>query len=574
MKADTLFLNARVVNVFTEEIQDLDVAVKDGLFLAFGNDFRAEKTVDLKGRYMVPGLIDAHVHIESSMATPFNFAEAVMARGTTTCIADPHEIANVAGLAGIEYMMKSARESLMNILFALPSCVPATTMETAGAVLDAGQLKKMINHGKIVALAEMMNYPGVIFKDPGVMAKIELARSSGKPIDGHAPGLTGRDLAMYTGCGILSDHECTDASGAREKLRLGMHIMIREGTCAKNLDDLFPAINDITYTRMMWCTDDRHPGDILSQGHIDHIIRKAIKKGLDPVRAIKMGTLNTADYFNILDAGAVAPGRRADFIIMDDLEEFKTGRVFVRGIPWDEYGLKRTGYGQNSVRSGETSYPSVMNINKEDVDFSIPVKDSCNETCLIRVIEAVEDQVVTGEKLCRLKPENGFLLPDIDQDILKIAVVERYSSNSGSAMGFVTGMGLKTGAIASSVAHDSHNIIIIGTNDRDIKKAFGKVVDMKGGFCVVRDNTIVEALALPVAGLMSDKSLKEIDAGMDKVLKAVCSLGSGLKDPFMTMGFLALPVIPHLKITDHGIVDVNKFKIVDLFVNNDQQSDQ
>ncbi|MCK5100202.1 MAG: adenine deaminase, partial [Desulfobacteraceae bacterium] len=295
-QVDVLFLNAKVVNVFTEEVIEQNVAVKDGYFCGFSDDnnnnYDAKKCIDLKGMYMAPGLIDAHVHIESSMTIPQNFAKAVLACGTTTCIADPHEIANVAGLDGIEYMINSAKQTEMNILFALPSCVPATHMETSGASLDATQLKKMINHPKIVALAEMMNYPGVIFKDPDVMAKIQLAKKALKPIDGHAPNVTGKDLFAYTGAGILSDHECSCPSEAIEKLRLGMHIMVREGTCAKNLDDLFPAINEKTYNRMMWCTDDRHPEEILTHGHVDHIVRKAIKNGLDPIRAIKMGSIN------------------------------------------------------------------------------------------------------------------------------------------------------------------------------------------------------------------------------------------------------------------------------------------
>ncbi|MCK5312833.1 MAG: adenine deaminase, partial [Desulfobacteraceae bacterium] len=377
---------------------------------------------------MVPGLIDAHVHIESSMTTPENFAKAVLPCGTTTCIADPHEIANVAGLDGIEYMINSAKKAAMNILFALPSCVPATHMETSGASLDAAQLKNMINHPKIVALAEMMNYPGVIFKDPDVMAKIQLAKDACKPIDGHAPNVTGKDLFAYAGAGILSDHECTTYIEAIEKLRLGMHIMVREGTCAKNLDDLFPAINEKTYNRMMWCTDDRHPEEIITKGHVDDIVRKAIRKGLDPVKAIKMGSINAADYFNISDAGAIAPGRRADFIITEDLKEFKIDKVFVKGV--------LAGKADSSDNDKEIlSYPKVMNVKKSLVDFSIPAEN--NDNTQIRVIEAIPDQVVTNEKICKPKQENSFLISDPARDILKIAVIERYSGNMRTGKGFV-----------------------------------------------------------------------------------------------------------------------------------------
>ena len=563
-KVDTFFVNAKIVNVFTEEIIEQNVAVKNGYVIGFFDDadiYDAAKKIDLNGMYMVPGLIDSHVHIESSMTTPDNFAKAVLACGTTTCIADPHEIANVAGLEGIEYMIDSAKNTPMNILFALPSFVPATHMETCGASLDVTQLKKMINHPKIVALAEMMNYPGVIFKGSDVMEKIKLAKDARKPIDGHAPNVTGRDLEAYIQTGILSDHECTNSSEAIEKLRLGMHIMIREGTCAKNLDDLFPVISEKTYNRVMWCTDDRHPEDILSHGHIDHIVRKAIIKGLDPVRAIKMGSLNPANYFNIHDVGAIAPGRRADFIVMDNLKEFKVKQVFVKGVLVNDKG---TAIKKNNIR--KICHPSIMNIKKQDVDFSIAVKDK--DDFQIRVIQAIPDQVVTREIIVIPKQENGFLVSDTERDILKIAVVERYSGNARTGKGFVTGINLKKGAIASSVAHDSHNIIVVGTNDIDMMCAFEKIVDMKGGFSVAKDAKILESLDLPVAGLMSDKSLKDVDNDMKRILKAVRLLGSDLTDPFMTLGFLALPVIPQLKITDHGIIDVNKFEIVDLFIKN------
>jgi adenine deaminase len=559
--ADVLFLNAKVINVFTEEIIEQHVAVKNGLFLGFCKKidelYTAKEAIDLEGKYMAPGLIDAHVHIESSMTTPENFAKAIMPCGTTTCIADPHEIANVAGLKGVEYMIDSAKMTLMNILFALPSCVPATHMETSGSSLDAGKLAKLMDHPGVVALGEMMTYKEVISQDPYIMAKIKLAKEARKPIDGHAPNVSDKDLFAYTGAGILSDHECTNAPEAMEKLRLGMHIMVREGTCAKNLDDLFPAINEKTYPRMMWCTDDKHPEEILAQGHVDHIVRKAIKKGLDPVRAIRMGSINAADYFNIKDAGAIAPGRRADFIVTEDLKEFKIDRVFVKGIPVEN---------ENSLKNDEKKlpYPKIMNIAKDKVDFSISARG--NEKSKIRVIEAIPDQVLTNEKICSPLLENGFLVSDTVRDIIKIVVVERYSGNAGTGKGFVTGLNIKKGAVASSVAHDSHNIMVIGANDNDMKTAFEKIVDMKGGFAVAIDGEILESLSLPVAGLMSDQNLNEVDEQMRKIIGAARSLGTDLDDLFMAIGFLGLAVIPQLKITDHGIVDVSKFKIVGLFV--------
>lgn len=566
IKADTLFINGKIINVFTGEIIREDIAVKNGYFCG-SNNYEAERIVDLRGQYMAPGFVDAHVHIESSMVTPAKFAKAVLPLGTTSAVADPHEIANVSGLEGIEFMMKSAETQLMNILFALPSCVPATAMETAGAILDAEKIKPMLCSEKIIALAEMMNYPGVIFTDPDVMAKIKACLSMGKPVDGHAPGLTGKELAAYAAAGILSDHECTNAEEAMEKMRLGMHIMIREGTCAKNLLDLLPAVNDQTWGCMMWCTDDRHPEEILTHGHIDHIIRKAVRSGLDPVRAIQMGTINPARYFNLKNIGAIAPGRRADFVIFKDLYDLKPERVYAKGFLKGKNGKFYSGPDSLSqVPSASlisfAPCPESMNLDINRIDLSIPVKGK-----YIKVIEAVPDQVVTNKFSVKTPEKHGFAVSDINRDLLKIAVIERYTGTSGTGKGFVKGIGLLKGAIASSVAHDSHNIIVTGTNDMDMIKAVESIKNMGGGFSVVCNDQVIASLALPVAGLMSEKPIDIIQKKMQKLTAAVKDLGSPLKDPFMTIGFLALPVIPQLKITDKGLVDVEKFKIVNLFEN-------
>lgn len=556
-RADILFKNVHVVNVFTGEILLLDVAVKDGHFCGFGG-FEAERAVDLEKMYMVPGLIDAHVHIESAMVIPERFAEAVLPCGTTTCIADPHEIANVAGIDGIQYMIDSAENTLMNICFAMPSCVPATSMETAGACLGPAETGGMIQHPRIVALAEMMNYPGVIFQDHDVLEKVKLARAAGKPVDGHAPGLAGRDLYAYTAAGILSDHECTTAAEALEKLRLGMHIMIREGTCARNFDALRPVVNKDTWSRIMWCTDDRHPADILHQGHVDHIIRKAVSSGIDPVQAIRMGTLNPARYFHIHDAGAVAPGRRADFILTEDPAAFQIDQVWCGGVLAAENG--RYCGGEKNGAFTHTP-PQVMHVDVADFDFAIPARPGS-----IRVIGVVPDQVVT-ESLVALPTEaGGLVVADPARDIAKVVVVERYSGRAKTGKGFVKGLGLLEGAVASSVAHDSHNIIAAGATDRDMQAAVQKVVEMKGGMAVARDGAITASLPLPVAGLMSDRPLAAVYDRMDTVIAAAHALGSTLEDPFMALGFLALPVIPALKITDRGLVDVEAFQVVDLFV--------
>jgi len=569
-KADTLFINGKVVNVFTGEILEQSVAVKDGYICGLGSvpdsfgysaicRYSADEVVDLKGMYLAPGFMDAHVHIESSMVTPAQFAKGVLPCGTTTVIADPHEIANVMGIAGVEYMIKSAKDLPMNILFALPSCVPATDMETSGAVLNASAIAPLLNHEKIVALAEMMNYPGVIFTDPDVMAKLKEARRAGKTVDGHAPRVTGRELNAYAAAGIYSDHECTTAQEAVEKLRLGVHIMIREGTCAKNLDDLLPAVNENTWQQMMWCTDDRHPEEILNQGHIDHIIRRAIRAGIDPVRAIQMATINCARYFGIKDAGAIAPGRRADMVLFKNIENPVIEKVFVKGVLVAQNGV----FNHEIEPAPSAKVAESMNFDPDAVDFSIPCAGKSGQ---VRVIRVIPDQVVTMEVVMELLQRDGYALSDIKRDMIKIAVIERYSGNSGMTTGFVTGLGLSKGAIASTVAHDSHNIIVAGADDEDMMFAVKAVKELGGGFVVVCGKKLLATLPLPVAGLMSDSSMEQVNGAMAGVIKAVKSLGSPLSDPFMTLGFLALPVIPSLKITDRGLVDVEKFQIVDLFV--------
>ncbi|OQY00640.1 MAG: adenine deaminase [Desulfobacteraceae bacterium 4572_130] len=556
-KADILFLNARIVNVFTGEIIKDHVAVKNGYFCGFGK-YDAKEEIDVKKMFLAPGFIDAHVHIESSMVTPYEFSRAVIPFGTTTVIADPHEIANVIGIKGIEYMIESAKDQLMNILFAIPSCVPATLMETSGDILNASKIASVLKNKKTPALAEMMNYPGVIYKDTDVLKKIITAQEFQKPIDGHAPKLTDKNLAAYVAAGILSDHECTNYKEALEKLRLGMHIMVRQGTCAKNLEALIPAINHHTWRKMMWCTDDRHPKDILKHGHINYIIKKAINSGVDPIRAIQMGTINTSDYFANKNIGAIAPGRRADFVVFKDLKDLKIEKVYAKGIlAAEDYTLSLN----SNLKSENIPYLETINIDINKINLKIVCKSD-----KIRVIEVIPEQVITNHIIMGGFQKNGDLISNPEKDLLKIAVIERYSGKNKTGKGFVKGIGLLNGAIASSVAHDSHNIIVVGTNDNDMLQAVKKVFDMQGGFAVACDNKIIESLALPVAGLMAQQPMAELELSMEKIIKAVKDLGSPLKDPFMSLSFLSLPVIPALKITDKGLVDVEKFKIVDLHV--------
>jgi len=553
---DLLVTNAKIVDVFTGDIVSGSFAVSEGRIIGFG-DYNAEKTNDLNGRFVAPGFIDPHVHIESSMACVTEFVRAVLVHGTTTVAADPHEIANVLGTRGIDYMLRSAESQPMNIYFTLSSCVPATDMETSGARITANDLKPFLSDRRIVALAEMMNFPGVIYGDPDVLAKIEFAKQHGKPIDGHAPGLTGRDLNAYVSAGIGSDHECTTTHEAAEKLRSGMRIMIRQGTGARNLKDLLPIVNERSASRLMWCTDDRHPHDLLDDGHIDTIVRQAIGSGLDPIIAIQMATINPAEYFRLDHLGAIAPGRQADFVIFSDLEALHIEQVYFRGIQVAANGKMKP---EIPAPKPLPLRPSI-NIKIDEVDFSIPAKGT-----RLRVMEIVPDQLITRQGIDDVRIVNDLAVSDPSRDLLKIAVVERHKGTGNIGKAFVRGLGLKRGALASSVAHDSHNIIVVGTNDDDMKTALTSIAEMRGGLAAVYNGKVLANLALPIAGLMSWEPVDKIRMGVDRLIEVSHDLGSNLLDPFMTLSFLALPVIPELKLTDKGLIDVNGLQIVALFV--------
>jgi adenine deaminase len=553
---DLLVTNCQIINVFSGEIVSGAMATSDGMIVGFGQ-YEAKNVLDLEGRYVAPGFIDGHVHIESSMACISEFARAVVVHGTTTVAADPHEIANVLGASGIEYMLQSAEQQPMNIYFTLPSCVPATDMETAGARLTAEELRPFLNKEKIIALAEMMNFPGVIYRDPDVLAKISAARQHNKPIDGHAPGLTGPELYAYISAGIQSDHECTTEQEAKEKLMAGMYIMVRQGTCAKNLQSLLPAVNEKTARRMMWCSDDRHPHDLIAEGHIDSIVYEAIQSGLDPILAIQMATLNPAEYFKLDHLGALAPGKQADFVVFSDLKKPVIEKVYCRGILTAENG-KISPHIQ--IPPAATVPPS-MHIDLQEIDFTISADKK-----QVRVIEIVPEQVITRQLIAEITVKNNQAVSDPSKDLLKMAVVERHSGTGNIGKGFVKGFGLKNGALASSVAHDSHNIIVVGTTDEDMQAALEAVVKMGGGLAAVSDRNVRAELALPVAGLMSLEPVQRVRDQLDRLIGAANDMGATLKDPFMTLSFLALPVIPELKLTDIGLVDVNKFEVVPLFV--------
>ena len=554
-RVDLVLKNARLINVFSGDIHLTNVAVHQDRIIGMG-DYQAKEQIDLKGKYLVPGFMDGHVHLESSMVTPAEFTRAVVPLGTTSVIIDPHEIANVMGLDGIRYMLEASQGLPLDVYIMLPSCVPSTHMETSGAELTSYDLSLLLGNERVLGLAEMMNFPGVISGDKQVLDKIRIAR--GKRIDGHAPGLGGKGLCAYIGAGIRSDHECTILEEAKEKLRLGMYIMVRQGTAARNLEDLLPLINSENSRNCFFVTDDRHPQDLLEEGHINFLVKKAVKLGLDPIKAIQMATINTAEYFRLADVGGIGPGYRADMVVLKDLENFEVEKVFKRGKLVAQNGKILPG----KIRKERVTIRSSMNVDWMGLKgFDIPVQEG-----KVLVIEAVPGQIVTKKLIVSPRVEKGRVVADIKRDILKLAVVERHMASGNVGIGLVKGFRLKRGALASSVAHDSHNIVIVGAKDEDMMTAAIEVVRMKGGQVVVKEDEVIASLSLPLAGLMTDGSLEETEDKVKQLNRAATDLGCRLRDPFMTLSFLALPVIPELKLTDKGLVDVEKFQIVPLFV--------
>jgi len=553
---DLILQNVKVVNVFSSEVIETDVAVLGDTIIGLGPGYKGKNKVDLKGLFLAPGFIDGHVHIESSMVEVPQFARAVVPLGTTSVVADPHEIANVLGYEGIRYMMDSSKYNPLNVFFMMSSCVPSSPLETAGSELRAFDIFPFLREKWVLGLGEMMNYPGVLNNDKDVLDKLKIGGE--KRVDGHAPGLSGNDLNAYIAAGVESDHECTTAEEAREKLRLGMFIMIREGSGTKNLVDLLPLVNKENERRCFFCTDDRHPNDILEEGHINYIIKTAIKHGLDPVSAIRMATLNAAEYFGLRKLGAIAPGKTADMVVFDSFKKFNIKQVYKSGILVAENG--KAIY-QPPVRP-EFPVRSSVNIKwLEGDEFTIPANGN---RC--RVIGVMPRQITTEYLELDCKQENGNVVSDTKRDILRLFVIERHRASGNIGKGLIKGFGLKKGAIASSIGHDSHNIIATGVEDRDIFKAVTTINKMGGGIAVVNDGQVVESLQLPIAGLMSNKSLEKISQKTKSLIESARGLGVKLEDPLMTLSFMALPVIPRLKLTDQGLVDVEKFRHVDLFV--------
>ncbi len=552
--ADLLFVNARLVDVLSGEIRRGELAVAGGYIVGFGAR-EARRVVDLKGKYIAPGLIDAHVHIESSQVSPAEFARAVLPHGTTCVVADPHEIANVLGLKGIEYMLRATEALPLRIFFMAPSCVPASPLENSGAVLSADDVREVLSWDRVLGLGEMMNFPGVLARDPEVWGKLAAAR--GKPIDGHAPGLAGPELWAYALAGPRTDHECTTLEEAGEKLRAGMHILIREGTTARNLSALIPLLTASTAPFVHFCTDDRHPETLITEGHMDDVLRKAIAGGADPVVTIAAATVHAARCFGIPDLGALAPGFRADLLVLADLERMEVERVYVDGRLVAEGG--RCVAEIPETESEDVTSTVVMDPDK--LSFSIPARAG-----KVRAIGVIPGQVVTEELILEPKISGGEVVADTERDILKLAVVERHRGTGNVGLGLVHGFGLKRGALASTVAHDSHNLIVVGTDDADMRRAVEELARLGGGQVAVADGKVMAELPLPIAGLMSHLPLEEVARRGRELVRAARELGCTLPDPFMALSFLALPVIPKLKLTDLGLVDVERFQVLSLFV--------
>lgn len=553
--ADLFLANARLVNVFSGEVYHTGIALAGPLVAGLGDSYLARRTIDLENRFVAPGLIDAHVHIESSLVPPPEFARAVVPRGVTTVVTDPHEIANVLGLAGIRFMLESSEGLPLDVLVNAPSCVPATDLETSGARLEADDLATLLGHPRVLGLAEVMSYPGVIQGDPGVLAKLRAFR--GRPIDGHCPGVSGGHLQAYAAAGIGSDHECVTADEAREKLRVGLAVFLREASNARNLLDLLPAVSPATERRTCLCTDDRQPDDLLEEGSVDHLIRFAIRSGLDPVTAIRMATLNPAEHYRLDDRGAVAPGRRADLFVFSNLSAPRAEMVFRNGELVAQDGELTV-----SLPRRETfDLPRTVHLDPDRLDFAIRA-----EGTRVRVIGVIPDQLLTESLVMDAAVCDGLAVAAPERDLLKMAVVERHRGSGGMGLGFVRGVGLRRGALAGTVAHDHHNLVVIGADDVSMRTAAAAVAETGGGQAVAVGQNVVERLPLPLAGLMSDRPIEDVRDRARALRQAARSLGVRLRDPFMAMSFLALEVIPALKLTDKGLVDVERFEVVPLFV--------
>ena len=545
--ADLVLKNATYVNVFSNELCHGDIAVAEGLIVGMG-EYHGKTEVDVSGKLVLPGFIDAHIHLESSLVSPTEFAKAVLPHGTTTVITDPHEIANVMGTDGIEYMLQATEDLPVDVRFMLPSCVPATPLDESGANLDYRAIDSFYDHPRVQGLAEMMNYVGVVNGDGQVVEKIVASQAHHKKIDGHAPGLSGKDLNAYIAAGVYSDHECSDMEDAMNKLRLGQYIMIREGTAARNLEALMPLLTSQYVDRCMFCTDDKHPNDLLEKGHIDYIVKKAISLGADPIVAVKAACHNAARYFLLNNRGAIAPGYLGDFVIIDDFQHFEIEMVYKRGVLMYDGQLRDFPAPEIDPylvkRAHDTFH--VAHLTAEDFSDGRPHA----------VIGMIPGEIVTQDA--------GYAdHADPEQDILKIAVIERHKNTHHIGLGYIKGYGLKRGAVATSISHDSHNIIVVGATDEDMAAAANRIVENRGGITVMENGQVLGEVTLSIAGIMSDDSLVMVNSALEDAKDEAFGLGvSRGIDPFMTLSFMALPVIPSLRITTRGVFDVSSQRYI------------
>lgn len=553
-KAELVLKNCLILNVFNEKIEKGDIAIEAGFIVGIGS-YNGEEEIDVKGKYVCPGFIDGHVHIESSMLTPPQFAKSVIPKGTTTIIADPHEIANVCGINGIKYMLKNSENLPLDVFMMLPSCVPATDFENSGATLLASDLRPLLKYERVLGLGEVMNYVGVVTGDENIHEKIGIINNH--IIDGHAPSLHGKELDAYVATGIRTDHECTNIAEMEEKISKGMYIHIREGSATRNLQDLIKCVNDSNSRRILFCTDDKQPGDIKNEGHINYNVKLAIKNGIKPIKAIQMATINTAECYHLYDRGALAPGYIADILVINNFKEMTISQVFKKGelVAKDDLAL----FEVISIKDENTL--NTINIpDASSISLEIPLK-----TGVVKVIQLIEHNVITKKVIRRVDVEDNKYKNNQKVDILKIAVIERHKLTGNIGLGLVEGYGLKNGAIALTFAHDSHNIIVIGDNDQDMLLAIEQLEKVKGGITICKKGKVISTLQLEVAGLMTDTPISEVENKVNEMIDIARQMGVGKTlDPFLSLAFLSLPVIPELKLTDIGLFDTNENKIIDI----------
>jgi adenine deaminase len=560
--ADIVIKNGRIIDVFNLEIISGDVAIVDGFFAGIG-EYEGRETIDAAGRYICPAFIDGHVHIESSMVTPAEFSKVLLAHGVTTVITDPHEIGNVSGKDGITFMLEQSEGLPLDVRVMLPSSVPATPFENAGAVLTARDLEPFYKHPRVKGLAEVMDFPAVFNGDEDMLKKIVSAERHHGMIDGHAAGIGANGINVYRSALITTDHECTTAEEALDRIRRGMYVLIREGSVAKDLKALIKAVTHANARRFLFCTDDKHLDDLVAEGSVDHNVRLAISEGISPLQAIQMATLNAAECYGLHEKGAISPGFKADFLLLDDLNDIRISEVFVDGISVASNG---TFTGQISVPSSP-SEQLIKSVNLHEIK-SEELSIKLEEDDRIHVIELVPNQLVTKKKILRAKVENGEFISSTDDDLLKMAVVERHNQTGNIGLGVVKGLLLKSGAIASTVAHDSHNLVVAGTNDRDMLCAIDAIKNMQGGYVIVKDGKVLASISLPISGLMADRPYEKVNEEIIMLKDNLKELGfKGDFDPFLTLSFLTLPVIPEIKLTDLGLFDFKTFQHISVKAN-------